>query len=272
MTTNEKVCSECAETVKQAAKVCKHCGHQFPVEDAFLLSANRQLLTMQIAKRAEHLAAADRLAEPPVATHSSKLAFLKNWTTFWVVLVIVSIAWGHTEWILVALFFWLLWRWLKKVDARERRWKDIKTNYKFSGSDGLLVKLDLAGERLATRKGSRICIFEKSDILSVDVERNGTSVQTIKRDASLTGAIVGGLIGGGVGAMIGATGSGTSVATSQDFVTALALRVSVRNPASPLVYLRFFDSRTPVPAKRRDVQAALKNLEEWRARFMMLLK
>ena len=70
--------------------------------------------------------------------------------------VIVSIAWGHHEWILVALFFWLFWRrlrrWLKNVDARERRWDDIKTDYKFTGSDGLLVKLDLAGERLATGK------------------------------------------------------------------------------------------------------------------------
>lgn len=266
------VCSECAETVKLAAKVCKHCGHRFRLDDAHSLAANRQLLTVQIAKRAEHLAVADRLAKPPAPTHPSKFSFLKNWTTFWVVLIIVSIAWGHTEWILVALFFWLAWRWLKKVEARERRWKDINTNYKFTGSDGLLVKLDLAGERLATRKRSKICIFDKGDILSVDVEKNGTSVQTIKRDASLTGAIVGGLIGGGVGAMIGATGSGTSVATSQDFVTALALRISVRNPASPLVYLHFFESRTPVPAKRRDVKLALRDLEEWRARFLMLLK
>ena len=26
----DKVCPECAETVKAAAKVCKHCGHRFP--------------------------------------------------------------------------------------------------------------------------------------------------------------------------------------------------------------------------------------------------
>lgn len=32
MAADEKTCPMCAETIKKAAKICKHCGHQFPEE------------------------------------------------------------------------------------------------------------------------------------------------------------------------------------------------------------------------------------------------
>ena len=34
MNTDEKTCPECAETIKAAAKVCKHCGHRLEPSDA----------------------------------------------------------------------------------------------------------------------------------------------------------------------------------------------------------------------------------------------
>ena len=203
---------------------------------------------------------------------SSKGSYtFKHWSIFWLPLMAIAIATGHPGWAFICLVSWAMWPLLEKWRARDELWKSIGSDFEFKTTDGVLVKLDMNRGKLATKKGGNIRVFDRSDIVAVDVERDGSSVQTIKRGTSFSGALIGALIGGGVGAMIGAQG-GTSTATSRDFVQALALRLTVADPKSPFVTLDFLTSSRPLPADSPVVRRAVKSMEDWRARFAMLLR
>ena len=53
--------------------------------------------------------------------------------------------------------------------------------------------------------------------MQIDIETDGSSVQTTRRESSLTGSVAGALLDGGVGAMVG-MGMGDSVTATRDFV------------------------------------------------------
>lgn len=70
--------------------------------------------------------------------------------------------------------------------------------------------------------------------MQIDIETDGSSVQTTRRESSLTGSVAGALLDGGVGAMVG-MGMGNSITATRDFVRSVGLRITVRDPSSPFI-------------------------------------
>ena len=256
-------CEDCGRDVSQRAPACPNCGG--PIATLVKQASVPDKVTVEEENFPED-------GEVSSATVSETVTFkFKWWSAFWLPMMALAVFTKHPGWAFLCLVFWCFWPLIKRGQEADTLWNTVRPDFEFKGTDRVRVRVDMAGQKFATRnKDDVVRIIEGPDLMQIDIERNGSSVQTTRREASATGAVAGALLGGGVGAMVG-MGMGNSTTTTRDFVHSVSLRITVRDPDSPFIRVWFLDSKKSLPSHSRYVQSAMHSAEIWRARFSMLL-
>ena len=146
---------------------------------------------------------------------------------------------------------------------REIAFKPVYRFKEVGGSNLLLV--DPKSRQFAVRRGWKLRYYPYSDLIAVEVEKDGFNVKNTKKESSLMAGVAGGLIAGPVGMALGLFSGGGSTTTSREVVHELALKLHINDAASPVYRLKFLKSRTGCSVKQ--AQRAAKSLDEWYARM-----
>lgn len=146
----------------------------------------------------------------------------------------------------IALVFAVVWGVLKGSqenkknltgeDALQKRFPDSQVHY-FS-DDKTFVLIDNRNKQVVLGRDKNEKIVNYSEIASVEVITDGTTISSTNRGSQLLGAAVGGLAFGGVGAIVGGL-SGSSKTSVK--VKKLSIRVIVDDNVNPIFNVTFFN-------------------------------
>ncbi|NTH25654.1 hypothetical protein G6K83_11280 [Agrobacterium rhizogenes] len=129
------------------------------------------------------------------------------------------------------------------------------------------VAIDPSSNRFAFTARGNVKVFGFSDLIAVEVMRNGSSISVTNRGSQVAGAAVGALLLGPVGLLLGGvTGSKRSV----EKIQRLSLKVFTNDLVMPVYEIVFFDDK-PADPKSAIVKAASDELDAWHGRFQTIL-
>jgi len=140
----------------------------------------------------------------------------------------------------------------------------------FKGSDGGAgLAIDPTRNKFAISTGARNTkVFNFSDLVAVEVLRNGTSVHKTNRGSQLAGAAVGAVLLGPVGLLLGGiTGSKRSV----EKINRLSLKLFTTDLINPVHEIVFFAGPAMKPESLA-VKQATTELDKWHGRFQTILQ
>lgn len=135
-------------------------------------------------------------------------------------------------------------------------------------SSEVWVAIDPDRNKFAISRGTQNPrVFGFSDLVGVEVLRNGASLQKTNRGSQIAGAAVGAVLLGPVGLLLGGlTGSKRVVET----IDKLSLKIFTNDLGNPVHEIVFLKS----PGSKPDsflVKQASKELDNWHARFQTIL-
>lgn len=113
-------------------------------------------------------------------------------------------------------------------------------------------------------------VFGFSQLVAVEVDRDGVTVTTTKGSNGLRGAAVGLALIGPLGLALGGTTKSKSISVSK--VKKLALKIYVNDLSSPFHEVVFFKDSTGSDMEQRLMTLAAKELEQWFGRFQTIIK
>ena len=112
-------------------------------------------------------------------------------------------------------------------------------------------------------------LYGFNQLVAVEIERDGASLEKTNRGSQLAGAAVGAAFLGPVGLLIG----GLSGSKRQEpTVKRLALKLYTNNLQSPVSKITFFDHPSGLKVGDQQVVQAVSELEKWHARFLTVLQ
>ncbi|MBN8484351.1 MAG: hypothetical protein J0L50_06185 [Sphingomonadales bacterium] len=117
------------------------------------------------------------------------------------------------------------------------------------------------------REAPRLYSFDQ--LVAVDVERNGSSLQKTNRGSQMMGAAVGVALLGPVGLLLGGL---TGSKRNEERVKRLSLKLFTSDLHIPVTEVIFFASASGEKPDSEAVKRAAKELEDWYGRFRTILQ
>lgn len=139
----------------------------------------------------------------------------------------------------------------------------------FEGSSGNAgLALDPTNNKFAIARGAHNTkVFNFSDLVGVEVLRNGSSIHKTNRGGQVAGAAVGAVLLGPVGLLLGGlTGSKRSVQK----IDRLSLKIFTNDLITPVHEIVFYNVPGSKP-ESKEVKRASQRLDSWHARFQTIL-
>ncbi|MND36269.1 hypothetical protein D3C80_269230 [compost metagenome] len=160
---------------------------------------------------------------------------------------------------------------VKKQNAQGKALQEIpsfRPVIKFDGANGGAgVAIDATGNKFAISDGGQTRVFNFSDLVAVEVFRNGSSVTKTNRGSQVAGAAVGAVLLGPVGLLLGGLTGGKR---NEEKVERLSLKIFTNDLVSPVYEVVFFGGMKAKPDSMLVKQGA-KQLDEWYGRFQTIL-
>lgn len=111
-------------------------------------------------------------------------------------------------------------------------------------------------------------LFNFSEILSVEIIKDGKSITNVSRSSQIGGALVGGILAGGVGAVIGGL-SGSS--TTMESTSTINLGITVNDFSNPYYIINFYSERDAEVQTTND-ETAMFECKKWFGILSFLIK
>lgn len=112
-------------------------------------------------------------------------------------------------------------------------------------------------------------LYGFDQLVAVDVERDGTSLQMTNRGSQMMGAAVGGVLLGGLGLLIGGL---TGTKRNEERVKRLSLKLFTSDLHTPVTEVVFFDMPQGVKPDSDLIKLSAQHLDEWYGRFRTILQ
>ena len=133
-----------------------------------------------------------------------------------------------------------------------------------------VLLLDPASSQLAvTTANGQPRLYGFDQLVAVDVERDGMSLQKTNRGSQMLGAAVGGALLGPVGLLLGGL---TGSKRQEERVKRLSLKLFTSDLHTPVTEVIFFDSVSGDRPDSEAVKQAAAQLDEWHGRFRTILQ
>lgn len=151
---------------------------------------------------------------------------------------------------------------LSKIDGFESQFEHTSTNFE-SG-----IAVDENNKKIALLSlTAEPRIYSYSDLLAVELTENGQSLTKTSRTSQAANAILGGILLGGVGAIVGAL---TSAQKTKTKVKSVDIELTINDTAEPVFRINF--QNVGDKAGGHINEPAMKNANEWMARFRVIMK
>jgi hypothetical protein len=134
---------------------------------------------------------------------------------------------------------------------------------------GSVLLLDPANEQFALVDLKAIPrVYGFSQLVAVEIDRNGVALDKVNRGSAVMGAAVGGALLGPAGLLLGGL---MGSKRKEELVRRLALRLYTNDLHAPFVDAVFFDHKDGLKPTEKEVAQAAVQLEEWYGRFLTIL-
>lgn len=145
---------------------------------------------------------------------------------------------------------------------------DFRPVVQFNGtSGGAGIAIDPANNKFAITNRANTRVFSFTDLVAVEVLRNGSSLTKTNRGSQVAGAAVGAVLLGPLGLLLGGvTGSKRNV----EKVDRLSLKIFTNDLVTPVYEIVFFGGPQSKPDSLLVKQGA-QQLDEWYGRFQTIL-
>lgn len=138
-----------------------------------------------------------------------------------------------------------------------------------------MLVLDPASSRFAIGEiGGPVRAFDFAQLIAVEIEKDGITIEKTNRGSQLVGAAIGGALLGPAGMLLGGL---TGSKRQKDTTTRLALKLIVNDLENPVIEIIFLDSaanmkRKAIPSKAPAPKSSpQERLAEWHGRFRAIL-
>ena len=111
-------------------------------------------------------------------------------------------------------------------------------------------------------------VFHFSQLVAVEIERDGTKLELTNRGSQLMGAAVGGALLGPVGLLLGGL---SGAKRHEQTVKTIALKIFTNDLHEPVIRVTFFSDLSGCKPDNPVVRAAVATLEQWYGRYRTIL-
>ncbi len=132
------------------------------------------------------------------------------------------------------------------------------------------ISIDPDSSRLAiTVPGKSRNVFHFSQIVSVEVEKNGRSLTKTNRGSQAAGAAVGAVLLGPAGLLLGGL---TGSKRTEELVKQVSLKIYTNDLISPVIAVNFLDGWSGLKADSFAVKQAAQSADQWYGRILAILQ
>jgi hypothetical protein len=130
--------------------------------------------------------------------------------------------------------------------------------------------LDPVSEQFAMiERKQPVRLYGFQQLVAVEIERNGVSLEKANRGSQVVGAAIGGALLGPVGLLVGGV---TGPKRREEKVKRLALRLYTNDLHTPFSEVVFFENKEGLKPNDKQVTKATLELEQWYGRFLTILR
>jgi hypothetical protein len=135
---------------------------------------------------------------------------------------------------------------------------------------GSNIAIDTNAKKFALgRHGMGSKVYKYADLISVDVRRNGRSLQKTNRGSQMAGAAVGAVLLGPVGALLGGL---TGSQRQEDKITELSVRLTINNESNHYHEIIFFRNSVGIDTNTDLTNKLSRQLDDWHSRLQLIMK
>ncbi len=137
-------------------------------------------------------------------------------------------------------------------------------------NDLFMLAIDPTTERIVLIRNAReMMVYGFDEIVSVEIARDGQSLQRTNRGSQVMGAAVGAALLGPVGLLVGGV---TGSRRTTEKVKHLSLKVYTNDVHCPVQEIVFFHQSAGLSPDSAQVRLAAQQLDEWYGRFLTILR